>query len=112
MTRVPLTLACGDYDRVWPLSDGRVRPEGIDLNLITLEPEECFWRMLGNAEFDAAELSLSSYATPTPAVTTGSSACRCSYVPQLPALDAVRPEGLRHPRHGARPGSAAPRRST
>jgi 4,5-dihydroxyphthalate decarboxylase len=62
MTRVPLTLACGDYDRTWPLADGRVRPEGIDLNLITLEPEECFWRMLGNAEFDAAEMSLSSYA--------------------------------------------------
>jgi 4,5-dihydroxyphthalate decarboxylase len=62
MTRVPLTLACGDYDRVWPLADGRVRPEGIDLNLVRLEPEECFARMLTNAEFDASEMSLSSYA--------------------------------------------------
>jgi 4,5-dihydroxyphthalate decarboxylase len=55
-------LACGNYDRVWPLADGRVRPEGIDLNLITLEPDECFFRMITNAEFDAAEMSLSSYA--------------------------------------------------
>jgi 4,5-dihydroxyphthalate decarboxylase len=62
MARVSLTLACGNYDRVWPLADGRVRSEGIDLNLITLEPEECFFRMITNAEFDAAEMSLSSYA--------------------------------------------------
>jgi 4,5-dihydroxyphthalate decarboxylase len=61
MALVPLTLACGNYDRVWPLADRRVRPEGIDLNLITLEPEECFWRMLNHAEFDAAEMSLASY---------------------------------------------------
>ena len=26
-----LTLACGDYDRTWPLVDGRVRPEGMEL---------------------------------------------------------------------------------
>jgi 4,5-dihydroxyphthalate decarboxylase len=62
MTSVALTLACGNYDRVWPLRDGRVRPEGIDLNVLTLEPEECFWRMLHDAEFDAAEMSLASYA--------------------------------------------------
>ncbi|HEX3786400.1 MAG TPA: ABC transporter substrate-binding protein [Pseudonocardiaceae bacterium] len=62
MTRVPLTLACGNYDRVWPLADGRVSPEGVDLNLITLEPEECFFRMISNAEFDVAEMSLASYA--------------------------------------------------
>jgi 4,5-dihydroxyphthalate decarboxylase len=62
MAPVPLTLACGNYDRVWPLADGRVRPEGIELNLVTLEPEECFWRMINHAEFDAAEMSLASYA--------------------------------------------------
>jgi 4,5-dihydroxyphthalate decarboxylase len=56
-----MTLACGNYDRVWPLADRRVRPEGIELNLVTLEPEECFWRMINHAEFDAAEMSLASY---------------------------------------------------
>ena len=61
MSAVPLNLACGDYDRVWPLASGRVRAEGIDLNVIPLQPEECFWRMMTNAEFDVAELSLASY---------------------------------------------------
>jgi 4,5-dihydroxyphthalate decarboxylase len=61
VSQLPLTLACGNYDRVWPLASGGVRAEGIDLNLITLEPEECFWRMITNAEFDVAEMSLASY---------------------------------------------------
>ena len=57
-----LTFACGAYDRVQPLTDGRVPVEGVRLNVLHLEPEECFWRMLQNAEFDAAEMSLSSFA--------------------------------------------------
>ncbi len=57
-----LTFACGRYDRVQPLIEGRISPEGVNLNLIHLEPEECFWRMLRHAEFDAAEMSLASYA--------------------------------------------------
>jgi len=61
MARVPLTFACGRYDRVAPIADGRVVVEGCDLNLIPLEPEECFWRMLQGNEFDAAEMSLGSY---------------------------------------------------
>src|SRR6185436_11025026 len=56
-----LTLACLDYDRTRALADGRVRPEGIDLNFIPLHVEETFFRMLRNREFDAAEMSLSSY---------------------------------------------------
>lgn len=59
--RVPLTFACGRYDRVAPIADGRVAVEGCALNLIHLEPEECFWRMLQGEEFDAAEMSLGSY---------------------------------------------------
>jgi 4,5-dihydroxyphthalate decarboxylase len=61
MALLPLTFACGAYDRVWSLVDGRVRAEGVELNIITLEPEECFWRMLRFAEFDVAEMSLGSY---------------------------------------------------
>ncbi len=56
-----LTVACGNYDRVWPLVDQTVRAEGLDLRIIRLEPEECFWRMLNYSEFDAAEMSLGSY---------------------------------------------------
>lgn len=61
MSKLRLTLACWDYDRTRALADGRVSPEGIDLNLIPLHVEETFFRMLRNREFDAAEMSLSSY---------------------------------------------------
>jgi 4,5-dihydroxyphthalate decarboxylase len=62
MSKLRLTLACWDYDRTRALADGRVSPEGIDLNLIPLHVEETFFRMLRNREFDAAEMSLSSYS--------------------------------------------------
>lgn len=59
--RVPVALACGDYDRTQALRDGRVRPEGVDLTYLTLPVEETFFRMTRHREFDAAEMSLSSY---------------------------------------------------
>ena len=57
----PLMLACGDYDRTRALHEGTVVPEGIDLVTLRLPVEEIFFRMARFAEFDAAELSLSSY---------------------------------------------------
>lgn len=62
MTRLRLSLACWDYDRTRALADGSVRAEGIDLTCLNLHVEETFFRMLRNAEFDVAEMSLSSYA--------------------------------------------------
>jgi 4,5-dihydroxyphthalate decarboxylase len=62
VTKLRLSLACWNYDRVQALADGRVTPEGIDLNMMTLPVEETFFRMLRNREFDAAEMSLSSYS--------------------------------------------------
>jgi 4,5-dihydroxyphthalate decarboxylase len=60
--QLALDLACGDYDRIAPLRDGTVRPEGIELTVIPFErPEEIFWRMLMHQEFDVAEMSLGSY---------------------------------------------------
>ena len=56
-----LSLACYHYDRTEALRDGRVRPEGIDLNYLDLRVEEIFWRMLQHREFDAAELSFGGY---------------------------------------------------
>src|SRR5215470_16942590 len=61
MSKLRLTLACWDYDRIRALADGRVQPEGIDLNFLPLHVEETFFRMLRNREFDVAEMSLSSY---------------------------------------------------
>src|ERR1700722_3809941 len=61
MSKLELTLACGRYDRTQALIDGRVAPEGVDLTYIPLRPGETFWRMLNHGEFDASEMSLSSY---------------------------------------------------
>jgi 4,5-dihydroxyphthalate decarboxylase len=58
---VRLTLACWDYDRTRALRDGRVTVEGVDLTYLSLPVEETFFRMLRYHEFDAAEMSLSSY---------------------------------------------------
>src|SRR3954447_8809418 len=56
-----LSLACWDYDRTRALADGRVRPDGIDLVYLNQPVEETFFRMMRFAEFDASEMSLSSY---------------------------------------------------
>jgi 4,5-dihydroxyphthalate decarboxylase len=61
MAKIELTIACGRYDRTQALIDGRVQPEGVDLTFIPLRPGETFWRMLNHGEFDASEMSLSSY---------------------------------------------------
>jgi 4,5-dihydroxyphthalate decarboxylase len=61
MRKLELTLACGRYDRTQPLIDGRVQPEGVNLTFLPLRPGETFWRMLNHGEFDASEMSLSSY---------------------------------------------------
>jgi 4,5-dihydroxyphthalate decarboxylase len=60
-SRVPLTLACWDYDRTRALATGEIRPEGVDLTYLSLPVEETFFRMMRNQEFDVAEMSLSSY---------------------------------------------------
>ena len=61
MANLRLSLACGPYDRTQALIDGTVRPEGIDLNYIALQPAEIFWRQLQYGEFDACEMSMSNY---------------------------------------------------
>ena len=62
MSKLRLSLACWNYDRTRALMDGSVRPEGIELTYLDLPVEETFFRMLRHREFDAAEMSLSSYA--------------------------------------------------
>src|ERR1700704_615289 len=61
-TTVELTLACGDYEITRPLKEGVVRPDGIDLKVVTaMDSPTRHWRFLRNGEFDMAELSSSSY---------------------------------------------------
>jgi 4,5-dihydroxyphthalate decarboxylase len=61
MSNIRLTLACWNYDRTRGLTDGSIRPDGIDLTYLNLPVEETFFRMVRNREFDVAEMSLSSY---------------------------------------------------
>ena len=63
MADLRLNFACGPYDRTQALRDGTLRPDGIELNYLTLQPAEIFWRMLQFKEFDASEMSLSNYTT-------------------------------------------------
>ncbi len=60
--KLPLTVACWDYDRTRALFDGRIEIEGCAPNFLSLPVEETFFRALRGEEFDIAELSLSSYA--------------------------------------------------
>src|SRR5262245_9720145 len=60
MVGLPLTFACGLYDRMSALYTGEVKPEGIDLNFLAIdEPRQIFDRMGKNLEFDACEMSSS-----------------------------------------------------
>jgi 4,5-dihydroxyphthalate decarboxylase len=61
MSKLRFTFACSSYDRVQALLNGAIVPEGMDFNFIPLEVEEIFWRQLRHQEFDACEISLSSY---------------------------------------------------
>jgi len=61
MGKLQLTFACGNYDRTQALRDGRVQPDGIDLNYLALTPPQLFPRMLEHREFEASELSLSGF---------------------------------------------------
>ena len=61
MSKLRLTFACWNYDRTRALLEEQVRPDGIDLNYLKLPVEETFFRMLRYREFDASEMSLSSY---------------------------------------------------
>jgi 4,5-dihydroxyphthalate decarboxylase len=56
-----LTLACWDYDRTRAIMENRVRFDGIDLTYLNLVVEETFFRQMRHHEFDASEMSLSSY---------------------------------------------------
>src|SRR5208282_3894648 len=59
---IPLTLACGDYEIVRALKEGIVRPDGIDLTVLTaMDSTTRHWRFLRNHDFDMAETSGSSY---------------------------------------------------
>jgi 4,5-dihydroxyphthalate decarboxylase len=62
MPKLPITFACGLYDRMLPLYTREVQADGIDLNFLPIDsPREIFDRMSGAQEFDASEMSSSEF---------------------------------------------------
>ena len=59
--KLHLTLACGDYEITRPLIDGRVRPAGIDLVVITPESRERHWRVARDHAYDICEFNTPAY---------------------------------------------------
>ena len=61
MARMTLSFVTGTNERVSPLVEGIVQPEGVELIPTLSDPSETFWRQLNFEEFDISEMSLSSY---------------------------------------------------
>ncbi|MDZ4345573.1 MAG: ABC transporter substrate-binding protein [Candidatus Binatia bacterium] len=60
--KLHLTFATGDYESIRALKEGVVKPDGIELTVLTdMTSDVRHWRMLRNREFDVAELSMSNY---------------------------------------------------
>src|SRR5215813_13341176 len=60
--KIHLTLATGDYESVRALKEGSVKPDGIELTVLTdMTSDIRHWRMIRNQEFDIAELSMSNF---------------------------------------------------
>lgn len=47
--------------RTWPILDGRVRVDGVDLIPSIVAASELFWRQLRFGDFDVSEMSISSF---------------------------------------------------
>ena len=60
-----LSIGITSNPRTWPIIDGTVKPEGIDLIPTVLHPSELFWRQLHFAEFAVSEMSCSSFLIAT-----------------------------------------------
>ena len=55
-----LSVAIANNPRTWPILEGTVKPDGIELIPTSVHGSEIFWRQLKFAEFDVSEMSFSS----------------------------------------------------
>lgn len=65
MSKLSLTVACNDADRVRAIKDGTIQIEGCDVNFFPLVSEEVFHRAHHGQQFDVCELSMSRYLIST-----------------------------------------------
>jgi len=59
-TRLQLSISFAANPRTWPLIDGTVTIDGVDLVVTPSHPSEIFWRQLKFGDFDISEMSMSS----------------------------------------------------
>jgi len=58
--KLRLSIGMSSNPRTWPVLDGEVTVDGIDLVPSVVHPSELFWRQLRFADFDVSEMSFSS----------------------------------------------------
>lgn len=58
--KLQLSLGIASNPRSWPILDGTVKAEGIELIPTVIEASELFWRQLRFADFDLSEMSYSA----------------------------------------------------
>lgn len=58
--KLELSIGLAANPRSWPIFDGRVQPDGIELVASEVFPSELFWRQLKFGDFDIAEMSMST----------------------------------------------------
>jgi 4,5-dihydroxyphthalate decarboxylase len=58
--RLRLSIGMASNPRTWPILDGQVTPDAIDLVPSIVHPSELFWRQLKFGDFDVSEMSFSS----------------------------------------------------
>src|SRR5689334_18448556 len=61
MSNLTLSFISNYNERVEPLMNGAVKPDGIEIIATYSHPSETFWRQLKFQEFHIAEMSMSSY---------------------------------------------------
>lgn len=62
MSKLRLTVACGDYEIVRPLKEGAVEADGLELIFLTsMGPRERHWRLARKLEFDVCEENVGAY---------------------------------------------------
>ena len=57
---IQLSVGMASNPRTWPIFDGKIKADGIDLIPSPVHASELFWRQLRFADFDVSEMSFSS----------------------------------------------------
>src|SRR5438477_9518975 len=58
--KLQLSIGMASNPRTWPIFDGRVQADGVELLPSEVFPSELFWRQLKFGDFDIAEMSMST----------------------------------------------------